>query len=231
MSEKPLLLSPARQAVLVVEPRWAIWLRYAAIAIGIFVVLVGLADLTSRAATAVLGDDALFEAFAPAAARPSNAIVPSASATTSIIAPARLKVPSLGIDAKVEEVGTNAEGAMATPKDFMQVGWWGEGSKPGQGGNAVFAGHVNNALTTAGVFANLSKIQKGDYVTIADEAGRTLVYRVSDIHRYDPDEAPLERIFARSGPPQLVLITCEGEWIQDERQYDQRLVVIARPAY
>lgn len=231
MSEKPLLLSPARQAVLVVEPRWATWLRYAAIAIGIFVVLVGLADLTSRAAAAVLGENALFEAFAPAAARPSRAVVPSAAATSSVIVPARINVPALGIDAKVEEVGTNAAGAMATPKDFMQVGWWSEGQKPGQEGNAVFAGHVNNALTTAGVFANLSKIRKGDYVTVSDAQGRTQVYRVEEISLYNPDEAPLEKIFARKGPSQLVLITCEGEWIEDERQYDQRLVVIARPAY
>lgn len=216
---------------MVVEPRRDTWLRYAALAVGACVVLVGLADVTSRLARVVLGDNALFEAFAPVAARYSNVESSSAPESQDGLLPERLRIPALGIDAKVEQVGRTATGAMATPTNVMQVGFWAEGQKPGQEGNAVFAGHVNNGLTTAGVFANLSQIQVGDYVTVSDEAGRTQVYRVSDTRVYNPDEAPLEEIFARSGPSQLVLITCEGEWIPHARQYDQRLVVIAQPAY
>lgn len=232
MSEKLLLLSPAKQAAFVVESRSASWLRRAAIAMGVLAVLVGLADVASRVAYATLGKDALFEAFAPAAARPSKSnVAPAAQATSSILLPARLKIPALGIDAEVEEVGRTAAGAMGVPKDFMQVGWWSEGQRPGEEGSAVFAGHVNNALTTAGVFAQLFKISKGDYVTVSDAEGRTHVYRVSETHLYNVDQAPLDKLFARSGPPQIVLITCGGEWMSDERQYDKRLVVIARPAY
>ena len=229
MPKKLLLLSPARQ-----EPRWALALRYISIAIGILVVLVGLADVTSRMAQKVLGDDALFDAFAPAAAtRPSSLVVPAATAssTTGVLVPARLKVPALGINANVEEVGKRADGAMGTPADFMNVGWWSEGSKPGAAGNAVFAGHVNNALTKPGVFEHLSQIKKGDYITVSDAEGRTLVYEVQEVALYETDQAPLPKIFARTGPSQLVLITCEGEWLEDEHSFDKRLVVIARPAY
>jgi len=197
-------------------------------------VLVGLADVTSRMAQTVLGDDALFDAFAPAAAtRPSSLVVPAATAssTAGVLVPARLKVPGLGIDAKVEEVGKRADGAMGTPADFMNVGWWSEGSKPGAAGNAVFAGHVNNALTKPGVFEHLSQIKRGDYITVSDAEGRTLVYEVSEVSLYETDRAPLARIFARTGPSQLVLITCEGDWLEDEQSFDKRLVVIARPAY
>ena len=217
-----------------VESRSARVLRYVAIVVGIFVVLVGLADVTSRMSEALLGEDALFDAFAPAAAtRPSSgAIVPAASASsTAAFVPARLKVPSLGISAEVEEVGQRADGSMGTPADFMNVGWWGEGSRPGEPGNAVFAGHVNNALTLPGVFAHLSQVNKGDYVTVSDSDGHTLVYEVSEVSLYDTDQAPLAKIFSKTGPSQLVLITCDGEWVQDSRSFDKRLVVVARLAY
>ncbi len=229
MPKRLLLLSPAKAP----EPRWAVWLRHACIAAGIVVIVVALADITSRLATRLLGDGALFDAFAPAAAiKPSAAAVPAAPASSSeAFVPARLKVPGLGIDAKVEEVGTRADGAMGTPADFMNVGWWSEGSRPGGEGNAVFAGHVNNALTQSGVFEHLSQIHKGDYVTVSDANGRTRVYEVSEVTLYEPDRAPLREIFATTGPSRLVLITCEGAWVASEREFDKRLVVVARPAY
>ncbi len=230
MPKKHLLLLPAKS-----ESRGARALRYAAMAIGIFVVVVGLADVTSRLAHRALGDDALFDAFAPAAAtKPSSASVPAALAsatTTGPFVPSRLKVPSLGIDADVEEVGRKADGSMGTPADFMNVGWWSEGSKPGEQGNAVFDGHVNNALTKAGVFEHLSQVHKGDYVTVSDAEGHTLVYEVSEVSLYKTDRAPVARIFATTGPSQLVLITCDGEWLEDSREFDKRLVVVARPAF
>lgn len=219
--------------LVVAESRWAKALRFVATAIGILVVVVGLADVTSRLAQAALGDQALFNAFAPAAAiKPSMVPVPVATASsTGALIPARLKVPSLGIDANVEEVGKKADNSMGTPKDFMDVGWWSEGSKPGAPGSAVFDGHVNNALTKAGVFEHLTQIHKGDYITVSDASGKTLVYKVSEIDLYDTNEAPRASIFATSGPQQLVLITCDGEWVQDEHSFDKRLVVIAKPAY
>jgi len=234
MQEKPLLLLPASRSWGYRRTQWAGALRWFAIAVGIFVVLVGLADVTSRMANAALGKDALFNAFAPAAAtKPSALPAPAAVASSTavgVLVPARLKVPSLGIDAKVEEVGQKADGSMGTPKDFMNVGWWSEGQKPGAAGSAVFAGHVNNALTKAGVFEHLSQIHKGDYITVSDAEGKTLVYKVSSVSLYDTD-APTASLFSKVGPSQLVLITCDGEWVEDEHSFDKRLVVVAKPAY
>lgn len=190
----------------------------------------GLADVTSRMANS-LSDDALFDAFAPAAATRAAATVPAATASSTVaLIPARLKVPTLGIDAQVEEVGQKADGSMGTPADFMQVGWWAEGARPGERGSAVFNGHVNNALTKAGVFQHLSQIKKGDYVTVSDTAGKTLVYQVSEVTLYDTT-ASTASLFSKTGPSQLVLITCDGDWLEDERSFSKRLVVVAKPAY
>jgi hypothetical protein len=57
------------------------------------------------------------------------------------------------------------------------------------------------------------------------------VYRVVSSKSYPANEAPLADIFATSGPQKLVLITCAGDWVTSEHQFDQRLVVIAEPAH
>jgi sortase (surface protein transpeptidase) len=95
----------------------------------------------------------------------------------------------------------------------------------------VFAGHVNNARTTAGVFSNLSKLSIGDYVTLLDENGKSLVYQVSAKAEYPADEAPASEIFANTGPSKIILITCEGEWVPAQRTFEKRLVITAIPSY
>ena len=220
MQENHLLLQSAKSGVLVVSAheRRAYYLRLAVVVVGVLCVLVGAADATSRLVNN-MGPDAAFLAFAPAAAINNFPIVP-----------ARLKIPSLGVNAKVESVGVKADGAMATPSNFDNVAWYSLGAKPGAQGSAVFAGHVNNALLKSGVFERLSQIKNGDYITVEDSAGKALVYKVSSVEEYQPD-APTDALFATTGPSRLVLITCDGEWVPSARSYDKRLVVIAEPAY
>ena len=86
---------------------------------------------------------------------------------------------------------------------------------------------MDNALTTAGVFEHLSQLKKDDYVTLAEASGKTLLYRVASTQSYAANAAPVAQIFATAGPWQLVLITCTGDWVTSEHQFDQRLVVIA----
>lgn len=152
---------------------------------------------------------------------------PTFVASAEAMIPVRLEVSSVGINAKVESVGTDGNGAMKTPSSFSTVAWYSKGSKPGEPGNAVIAGHVNNALTKAGVFEYLSSVSVGDIVTVTDESGRQLRYAVRDIEEYPTDDAPTDIIFARSGPSQLALITCAGDWDAKAHSFNQRLVVFA----
>lgn len=210
-------------------------MRIALVAVGVVMILVGAANIISRFAQNSLGGDAAFVAFAPAAALQNPQLFSqSSSTTTRIIIPARLKVPSIGVDAKVQHVGQKSDGSMAAPSAMADAAWYKLGPKPGEHGNAVFAGHVNNALTTAafvaGVFEHLADVKLGDYITVEDAAGKALVYRVSEIDEYKTTDAPTNKIFATGGPSQLVLITCDGEWVAADHSYDKRLVVIARLA-
>lgn len=208
------------------------WLNKAFIAAGVLVVLVGAADLTARLARATLGANAGALAFAPVAAvsQPSTygALNAATVASTTPLIPVRLRVPSIGVDAAVEQVGLNAKGAMGAPQKFNDVAWYQPGAQPGAPGSAVFAGHVNNALTLPGVFEHLAQVKVGDQILVTDAAGRTLTFVATQTQTYPVDQAPLNDIFATSGPAQLVLISCEGDWIPDQHQFNERLVVVAK---
>ena len=235
MLEKPLLLYSAKSVVAVQNKR-SNWLRVAAITFGFFVVLVGAADIATRLAH-TLGPNASLDIFAPAIAitDPSalnslkTNVVPavSTSATTTPITPARLIIPSIGVNANVEQVGKKADGSMGTPQKFGDVAWYALGSKPGAAGNAVIDGHVDNALTTAGVFMHLSQVHLGDTITVADASGATRSFVVNNIQEVPADTAPDASIFATTGPAQLVLITCDGDWVPAAKSFSTRLVVFA----
>lgn len=235
MSEKPLLLSSVKSVVAGHTPR-SNWLRVATITFGFFVVLVGAADIATRAAH-TLGANASLDIFAPAIAltnpsalnslKTNSVPATSTSATTTPITPARLIIPSIGVNANVEQVGKKADGSMGTPQTFGDVAWYALGSKPGAAGNAVIDGHVDNALTTAGVFMHLSQVHLGDTITVADASGATRTFVVNNIQEVPADSAPDASIFATTGPSQLVLITCDGDWVPAAKSFSERLEVFA----
>ena len=143
MPEKPLLLPSAKTAVWVRPAEgYAHYVRMGAIGIGLLCVLVGAADVTARLARSAAGDNAALVAFGPAAALQNPGLF--ATSSLGVLTPARLKIPSLGVNAAVETVGIKADGTMGTPKNFDNVGWYSPGSKPGEEGPAAVAGHVNN---------------------------------------------------------------------------------------
>ncbi len=208
-------------------------LRVVCLAFGTLVILVGAASLVSRIASTTLGSNASFVAFAPLVAlndplfeKQQMGVIPVASTTEAII-PTELTIPMIGVHASVEEVGQNAVGAVGAPHTFGDVGWYMFGPKPGETGNTIIDGHVNNALTTAGVFENLSQLKVGDQIIISDANGTTLSYSVTNVESYDTSNAPTSTIFATAGPSQVVLITCDGEWVASEHAFSERFVVYA----
>src|SRR3989338_11615904 len=235
MHVKHLLLPSAKTAVLVPAAlSYAHYVRYAAVGGGFICVPVGAADVSARLARAAFGERAALVAFAPAVTLPAGGQGLNAGAvgisTPGVLLPARLRIPSLSVNAAVEPVGKKADGSMGTPKDFDDISWYSPGAKPGEAGSAVFAGHVNNGLLKSGVFERLSPIQKGDYVLVDDASGRSKIYRVYSVETYEPN-APTDALFATTGQEQLVLITCDGAWVPKAKTFDKRLVIVARPVF
>ena len=139
--------------------------------------------------------------------------------------PAGLRIPALGIDAHVQEVGVNTLGNMAAPNNFTDVGWYKYGTPPGFVGSAVITGHVDNALALPGVFKHLDELKIGDDIYVEKKDGTELHFKVTEIQEYPYKNVPLKTLFSRSDLPRLNLITCGGTWVPGERSYDERLVV------
>ena len=139
--------------------------------------------------------------------------------------PVRVRIPSIGVDAAVEQVGVDADGNMATPDDPWNTAWYAPGARPGQKGNAAIAGHVDYAGLGQVVFWDLDKLGPGDEVFVDTAGGATLRFVVRDSVYYRPENAPLQDIFGQTSAVNLNLITCGGTFNPVTRQYDQRLVV------
>ncbi|MES3031485.1 MAG: class F sortase [Patescibacteria group bacterium] len=143
--------------------------------------------------------------------------------------PSHLFIPSLEINANIQHVGLTTTGAMASPKGFVDAGWYRHGVIPGQEGGAVFAGHLDNGLALPGVFKNLAKVGIGADVYVTTEEKTTLHFVVTDVDSYDYKNTPDELVFNDRGPGSRIrLITCVGKWVQADKTYDKRLVVTAK---
>jgi LPXTG-site transpeptidase (sortase) family protein len=141
--------------------------------------------------------------------------------------PMRLIIPSLGINAHVENVSFQQNGDMATPtlNPWEDVGWYEAGPHPSDHGSAVIDGHLDRPGGYPAVFWRLRQIQVGDVVLVENKGGKTLHFHVTRIALYAPQDAPIQDIFGNGGGTYLNLITCAGDWIPDQHQTNQRLVV------
>ncbi len=138
-----------------------------------------------------------------------------------------LSIPSIGVGAGVVAMGTTADGKMAVPNNFKDVGWYSLGTAPGQSGNAVLGAHVDNGGAIAGVFKHLKDLRKGTIIALKDSKGALLQYRVSKIALYDRNAKDTSSVFTGDGSSKLVLITCAGTWLPKQNTYSSRLVVFA----
>ncbi|HSW88382.1 MAG TPA: class F sortase [Candidatus Saccharimonadales bacterium] len=137
----------------------------------------------------------------------------------------RLIIPAIHIDAKIQNVGITPEGVMEVPKNIAYVGWFDLGPRPGELGSAVIAGHLNGKNGESGIFANLSKLQKGDKLYIAESDGTLISFLVKERLSYDPGYA--ENVFSKNDTAHLNLITCEGIWDNVKKSYSKRLVIFS----
>jgi LPXTG-site transpeptidase (sortase) family protein len=146
-----------------------------------------------------------------------------------IAAPVHVTVPTLDIDAPVDPAGVAADGQMQIPGDVDRVGWYRFGTAPGRPGNAVLAGHVDDAEQGLGAFAPLRGAEVGAEVVLTDSTGVVTRWRVVSRQLIDKEAVPLDALFARSGPPRLVLVTCGGPFDAAQRSYEDNVVVVAEP--
>ncbi len=168
-----------------------------------------------------------YTAPVPAIVEPAPAVALAAPVEEYIGQPARLFIPTIGVDAAVEGVALAPDGSMDVPKESMIAGWYSLGHRPGEAGSAVIDGHVDWYNGASGVFAGLSKLVPGDVVTVLDDAGTRISFVVRETRVYDAAADATEVFASTDGLAHLNLITCNGAWDKSAGQYKERLVVFA----
>ncbi len=154
-------------------------------------------------------------------------VSPVISPNPEVKVPIRLEVPSLNINAESESVGIDDQGRMDVPKNVINVAWYELGVKPGQKGNAVFAGHFDKPDGSPAVFYDLDKLAQGDELIVKDETGKRLTFTVTEKRVVKLDEFPLEEVFGETDKIRVNLITCGGSWDKVKKEYSERTIIFS----
>ena len=148
--------------------------------------------------------------------------------------PTSLRIPSLGVDARVFPVGLDSDKAVDVPTDIRLVGWYQDaGLVGGSKGSTVLVGHKDGSQGDHGVFYSLHELEIGDSVSIENETGKHLFFTVASRETFNNEDfgqrAP--HWFAVDGPPRLTLITCGGPYESNRGGYQALTVVTAQPQH
>ena len=141
--------------------------------------------------------------------------------------PTRIKIPTLNINTGIEKVGLSTDGSMAIPLHPMDTAWYQFGTRPGEVGNAVIAGHLNWYYGANGIFLNLNKLKAGDKITVSDQNGNDVSFIVRETKIFDAAADATSVFTSNDGKAHLNLVTCDGSWSKLAKQYTKRLVVFS----
>lgn len=161
---------------------------------------------------------------APTATTKKDSVVASKTSPDATFGlPVRLLIPKLKVDANISYMGLTKDGDMDVPPDLITVGWYKFGTKPGNAGSAVIAGHLEGTKEL-GVFTNLDTLQIGDIVKVRNDRNELISFAVRKTHTYKQTDHPTE-VFNKTDGTYLNLITCSGTWDKSQQRYSHRFVV------
>lgn len=140
--------------------------------------------------------------------------------------PRYLSIPSVGINnSRVVEIGVRNDGALSTPYNIYDTGWYVNSALPGASGTSIVDGH--GGAPGIGVFGNLPLVQTDALINIVMGDGREFTYRVVDTATKPLGEEANEYMATAftspvKGKPSLTLITCTGDWWLSSQTYSHR---------
>jgi sortase (surface protein transpeptidase) len=145
--------------------------------------------------------------------------------------PKYLKIPKLGTNARVKPLGITSNGALQTPNNIYDTGWYDASARPGDPGSVgaiLIDGHVRGP-TLSGVFNEIKQLRPGDTMQIVRGDNQVFNYKVVKVQNYDASSIDMGELLAsvQPGEPGLNLITCGGSFNRSSWEYTQRTVVFA----
>ncbi|AVM25881.1 class F sortase [Bacillus pumilus] len=142
------------------------------------------------------------------------------------IVPAEITIPAIDVKAKVEKTTLSKDGSMGVPKNADNTAWFQDGPKPGDKGNAVMNGHVDNKWGPS-VFYRLKELKKGNKVIVTSSSGKKRTFEVMKVQSYPREEKP-NAFFGYAFTRNLNLITCTGTFDHAAGTHEKRLVVFTQ---
>ena len=121
--------------------------------------------------------------------------------------PVRLRIPAIGVDAKVDPLGLARDQSIQEPSGPDVAGWWERGPRPGQVGPAVILGHVDSKSGPA--VHDLKKLGPGDEILVDREDGTTARFVVTAEGKCRKAAFPSDLVHYPTLKPELRLVTCE----------------------
>ncbi|MEV6964745.1 class F sortase [Hamadaea sp. NPDC051192] len=143
--------------------------------------------------------------------------------------PVAVRVPVIGVDARIVETGVAANGSIEVPPLHTPdlAGWYRYGPSPGEAGSAVLVGHVDSRASGPAVFFRLGELRKGDDVFVDRGDGTTAVFTVDGVRLVAKDEFPAPEVHRVASTALLRLITCGGRFDGATRSYLDNVIVYA----
>ena len=140
--------------------------------------------------------------------------------------PRYLSVERLGVkNARILPMGINNKSELDTPRNIFDVGWYESSGLPGSGGTMVIDGH-NGGPHVHGVFKDLPSLVNGDIIKIERGDGAVFKYKVVENVAVDLGESDKYMVTALKSPEvgkeSVTLISCTGEWSQQQGTYLSR---------
>ncbi|MGB3023894.1 MAG: class F sortase [Candidatus Saccharimonadales bacterium] len=167
----------------------------------------------------------------PADSAPPSEQKPPADTSRYVVAPNLpriISIPSLGVSARVTQVGVDKNNAMRVPANIYDAAWYNGSNTLGQPGAVVINGHVSGP-TAHGVFYSLKNIKNDQQIIVERGDGQKFIYVVRRVETVKVTDLDMNKVMVpyEAGAQGLNLITCGGGFDPKTSQYDSRVLVFA----
>jgi sortase (surface protein transpeptidase) len=170
---------------------------------------------------------------APAALSDTAAVVGSGeppeshdSADPGPLVPRGIRIPAIGVDTTMVELGLKQDRTLEVPRDWEVTGWYAGRSVPGEPGPSVVVGHIDSTTGPA-VFYHLRDLKRGDVIEIPRSDGLIARFHVTETMLVTKNNFPTEQVYGPVDDAALRLVTCGGRFDDEAGSYQSNLIVFA----
>jgi hypothetical protein len=142
--------------------------------------------------------------------------------------PVKVDIDDAGVHAPLMRLGKNKDGTVQVPpfSKPKYAGWYRYGPSPGERGNAVILGHLDDEHTAA-AFYKLKTARRFEDIEVTRADGTTAVFEIDAVQKVPKSRFPVSLVYGAVRYAGLRLVTCGGTFDYREHSYRDNLIVYA----